>query len=133
MELDLNNSNGLKRIKFSHSSLRVIIVGNFGVVTQKIKPNFYYSGLWYDYLSGTTFNISDTNKEFELAAFLFRNTGSLISRTQLLAEIWGTTAEINTRTVDTHIKRIRGKLPKDNVSYGLHTIYGVGYKFEENQ
>ena len=72
VELSLNNSNGLKRIGLTHSSLTAIIIGNFGLVTQKIKPNFYYSGLWYDYLSGQTFNISDTNKDFELTPGQFK-------------------------------------------------------------
>ena len=48
VQLSLNNSNGLKRIRLSHSSMSAIIIGNFGVVKQKIKPEFYYSGLWYD-------------------------------------------------------------------------------------
>jgi len=72
VQLSLNNSNGLKRIRLSHSSMSAIIIGNFGVVKQKIKPEFYYSGLWYEYLSGTTYNISDTNREFELTPGQFR-------------------------------------------------------------
>ena len=39
----------------------------------------------------------------------------------------------DTRTVDTHIKRIRQKLPQENVPWCLRTVYGVGYKFEVNQ
>jgi len=72
VELSLNNSNGLKRIRLTHSSLSVIIIGNFGVTTNKIKPEFFYSGYWYDYLSGTTFKIDDTNKEFEVTPGQFR-------------------------------------------------------------
>jgi len=72
VELSLDNPNGLKRIGLSHSSMSAIIIGNFGVEKQKIKPKFYYSGLWYEYFSGTTYNISDTNKKFELTPGQFR-------------------------------------------------------------
>lgn len=51
-----------------------------------------------------------THKEFELAAYLFRHAGSLVSRDALMESVWGTTADLNTRTVDTHVSRIRTKL-----------------------
>ena len=53
--------------------------------------------------------------------------GRVQSRDQLLSEVWGYNAEVTTRTVDTHIKRLREKLG----SMGKHvqTIRGVGYKF----
>jgi len=70
-----------------------------------------------------------THKEFELAAFLFRNAGCLISRSQLMEEIWGTTAELNTRTVDTHISRIRSKLGINPAAgWQLSSIYQRGYR-----
>lgn len=70
-----------------------------------------------------------TTKEFELAAFMFHNAGSLITRTQLLADIWGTTAELNTRTVDTHISRVRSKLAiNPAVGWRLVSIYQRGYR-----
>lgn len=70
-----------------------------------------------------------TTKEFELAVFMFHNAGSLITRAQLLEEIWGTTAELNTRTVDTHISRVRSKLTI-NPAFGwrLVSIYQRGYR-----
>ena len=70
-----------------------------------------------------------TNKEFELAAYLFRHAGSLISRQTLLEQIWGTTAELNTRTVDTHISRIRSKLGINPArGWQLTSIYQRGYR-----
>ena len=70
-----------------------------------------------------------TNKEFELAAFMFRHESSLISRDDLLEFIWGTRAEINTRTIDTHISRIRTKLSINaDVGWQLNSIYQCGYR-----
>lgn len=74
-------------------------------------------------------SIKLTNKEFELAAFMFRHESSLISRDDLLEFIWGTRAEINTRTIDTHISRIRTKLGiNPDVGWQLNSIYQCGYR-----
>lgn len=78
-------------------------------------------------------NVPFTPKEVELLYMLASNPGRVFSREKILENIWGYEYFGDTRTVDTHIKRIRGKLPKEGVSYGLHTIYGVGYKFEESK
>ncbi|PIE35929.1 MAG: DNA-binding response regulator, partial [Gammaproteobacteria bacterium] len=51
-----------------------------------------------------------TEKEYELALFLFRNRGRVLSRSHLLSTVWGTSADLNTRTVDTHASRLRKKL-----------------------
>lgn len=70
-----------------------------------------------------------TNKEFELAAFMFRNESSLISRDYLLEYIWGKRADLNTRTVDTHISRIRSKLGINaDVGWQLNSVYQCGYR-----
>jgi len=70
-----------------------------------------------------------TNKEFELAVYLFRNAGSLVSRTFLMETIWDTTADLNTRTVDTHISRIRSKLGiNPTIGWQLSSIYQRGYR-----
>ena len=70
-----------------------------------------------------------TNKEFELAVFLFRNAGSLISRAYLMETIWDTRADLNTRTVDTHISRIRSKLGiNPTIGWQLSSIYQRGYR-----
>jgi DNA-binding response OmpR family regulator len=78
-------------------------------------------------VSGVTAKL--TNKEFELAAFLFRNAGCLITRDQLLEKIWDTRGDLNTRTVDTHISRIRSKLGiNPGVGWQLSSIYQRGYR-----
>ena len=70
-----------------------------------------------------------TNKEFELAIYLFRNAGCLVSRNTLMEEVWGTVADLNTRTVDTHISRIRTKLGiNPSVGWQLSSIYQRGYR-----
>ncbi len=70
-----------------------------------------------------------TNKEYDLALYFFKNKGLLISRDQLLESIWVKSSEISTRTVDTHISRLRKKLLLDG-TYGwkLISIYHQGYK-----
>jgi len=76
--------------------------------------------------------VSLTQKEYELILFLFRNEGRVISRGHLLQVVWGTSPQINTRTVDTHISRLRNKLSINTESTGweLISIYQHGYRLE---
>jgi DNA-binding response OmpR family regulator len=75
-----------------------------------------------------------TQKEFDLAAYLFQNPGKLLSRDHLLNKIWGINAEVDTRTVDTHISRLRKKLGLDgSKGWKLVPVYGVGYRFERSE
>ena len=72
-----------------------------------------------------------TQKDYELAVFLLRNIGRLLSRGYILEAVWGQSAEINTRTVDTHVSRIRGKLqltPENG--WRLLAVYQHGYRLE---
>lgn len=72
-----------------------------------------------------------TQKEFDLAAHLFRNPGKLLSRVKLLEAIWGIHADVDTRTVDTHVSRIRRKLQlKASNGWQLTPVYGCGYRLE---
>ena len=71
-----------------------------------------------------------TPKEVEILHMLASSAGQVFSREQILSRVWGYDYFGDTRTVDTHIKRIRQKLPQEGVPWGLKTIYGVGYKFE---
>lgn len=72
-----------------------------------------------------------TQKEYELALFLFRNLGRVISRGHLLEMVWGTSSSLNTRTVDTHISRLRGKLQIDEEpNWQLTSVYRHGYRLE---
>lgn len=72
-----------------------------------------------------------THKEFELALVLFHNVGRLLSRSYLLDKVWGTTAELNTRKVDTHISRVRNKLGiRPDLGWRLNAVYHHGYRLE---
>ena len=71
--------------------------------------------------------INLTALEFKLLNQLVETRGRVQSRDQLLTEVWGYSAEVTTRTVDTHIKRLRTKL--GSMGKYVQTIRGVGYKF----
>ena len=74
-----------------------------------------------------------TPKEVEILHMLTSTAGQVFSREQILSRVWGYDYFGDTRTVDAHIKRIRQKLPQENVPWALKTVYGVGYRFEVNQ
>ena len=70
-----------------------------------------------------------THKEYELAEHLFRHAGCLVARDYLLQAIWGTRGDLNTRTVDTHISRVRSKLHiNPGNGWQLASIYQRGYR-----
>ena len=70
-----------------------------------------------------------TLKEFELLSYLYENAGRVLTRDQLLNAIWGYDYLGDSRTVDSHIARLRTELG-DYGSSHLKTIYGMGYKLE---
>lgn len=75
-----------------------------------------------------------TQKEYELTLFLFKNLGRVISRGHLLEMVWGTSSSLNTRTVDTHISRLRSKLALDSQdNWKLTSVYRHGYRLENIQ
>ena len=72
-----------------------------------------------------------TPKEVSLLSYLVYNTGKVLSREAILSSVWDYDYTGDTRTVDTHIKRLRKKLPDEGVHFSIRSIYGVGYKMEE--
>jgi two-component system phosphate regulon response regulator PhoB len=68
-------------------------------------------------------------KEFELLSLLVRNRGSVVSRDRILSEVWHMSDEIETRTVDAHIRNLRKKLGAERIS----TIVGFGYRYDPPQ
>lgn len=75
--------------------------------------------------------VETTQKEYELTLFMFKNLGRVISRGHLLEMVWGTSSQINTRTVDTHMSRLRGKLHfDDEPGWQLTSVYRHGYRLE---
>jgi DNA-binding response OmpR family regulator len=70
-------------------------------------------------------------KEFDLALFMFKNLGRLLSRKHLLQAVWGIDSEVASRSLDTHVSRVRTKLALvPERGYRLAAIYGVGYRLD---
>lgn len=70
-------------------------------------------------------------KEFELLEFLMRNSGRVLTRSQLIDRVWGGDYFGDTKTLDVHIKRLRAKIEVDPANPVLiQTIRGLGYKLE---
>lgn len=79
-------------------------------------------------------NINITPKEFAVTLALFNNIGNIVSRDDLMSNVWGYSEDINTRTVDTHISRVKKKLgltPEN--SWSLNSVYNFGYRLERHQ
>ena len=70
-----------------------------------------------------------TRKEYELLSLLVQNAGEIIPREALLWRVWGYSAQIRTRTLDVHIRRLRKKLGGYSEQY-IETIFGIGYRFQ---
>jgi len=70
-------------------------------------------------------------KEFELLEFLLRNSGRVLTRSQLIDRVWGSDYVGDTKTLDVHVKRLRAKIePDPGRPQHLLTVRGLGYKFE---
>lgn len=70
-------------------------------------------------------------KEFELLEYLMRNSGRVLTRSQLIDRVWGNDYFGDTKTLDVHIKRLRAKVETDPANPTIiHTIRGLGYKLE---
>ncbi|HEY0140287.1 MAG TPA: response regulator transcription factor [Thermoanaerobaculia bacterium] len=67
-------------------------------------------------------------KELELLWMLVRNRPAVVSRDRILSEVWQVAEDVETRTVDAHVRNLRKKIGKDRI----HTVIGYGYRFEGN-
>ena len=75
--------------------------------------------------------IDMTQKEFHLALLLFRNIGRPLSRGHIREEVWGHDSDVPSRTMDTHISRVRTKLGlRPEEGYLLAPVYSYGYRLE---
>lgn len=105
---------------------------------EKTAHNIYrYSNLMIDLDKyAVTVNGSEvplTKKEVDLLWTLAKNSSKVFSRDNLLDSLWGYDYYGDSRTVDSHIKRMRAKLDKfEHPGWEIKTIWGVGYRFEEN-
>ncbi len=69
--------------------------------------------------------------EFKLVLYLMENRGRVLTRQQLIDGVWGRNGEIDERTIDVHIGRLRKALVRDNESDPIRTVRGGGYVFGE--
>ena len=76
-------------------------------------------------------SIDMTQKEFHLALLLFRNIGRPLSRGHIREEVWGHDSDVPSRTMDTHVSRVRTKLNlRPEEGYLLAPVYSYGYRLE---
>jgi len=68
-------------------------------------------------------------KEFELLWMLVRNKGNVVSRERILSEVWQMSDEVETRTVDAHIRNLRKKIGAERIA----TVVGFGYRYDPPQ
>lgn len=72
-----------------------------------------------------------TEREFDLAVFLFRHVGEMLSRRHIMESVWGIQADLRTRTVDTHIYNLRTHLGvRPENGYRLSSVHRIGYRLE---
>ena len=94
----------------------------------EVKKGLYIdTNAFVAYIDGKALEL--TLKEFELLSYLYENSGRVLTRDQLLNAIWGYDYLGDSRTVDSHIARLRTKLGDYGAAH-LKTIYGMGYKLE---
>jgi len=89
-----------------------------------LEVDFKTSSAWLD-----SHPIILTRKEYALLSLLVQNAGEIVPRDALLWRIWGYSAQIRTRTLDVHIRRLRRKLGNYSDQY-IETILGSGYRFQ---
>ena len=75
--------------------------------------------------SGQTIQL--TKKEFDLLWFLVKSRGRVVTRDRILSSLWDYASEVETRTVDVHLRSLRKKIGDDVIE----TVIGVGYRFPE--
>jgi len=72
-----------------------------------------------------------TYREFALAILLFQNAGRLLSRDHLRESVWGQNAEVLSRSLDTHVSRLRQVLQlRPGNAYSIAAVYGLGYRLD---
>jgi DNA-binding response OmpR family regulator len=103
-------------------------------VTANERPAAYKAGsivIDFDAISVTVSGspVRLTRREFELLRFLVENRNRVLSRDRLLERVWGLDRQVETRSVDVHVGRLRGKL--GTAGRQIETVIGMGYRFVE--
>lgn len=113
--------------------VRAILKRRASEELQPADPSYTFGALTLNLEAHQVFindlEVGFTALEFRLLKHLIDRKGRVQSRDQLLEEVWGYSAEVTTRTVDTHIKRLREKL--GSAGEYIQTIRGVGYRFSK--
>ena len=78
---------------------------------------------------GRDVNLGPT--EYRLLELFLENVGRVLSRTQLLDGAWGRTAEVDERTVDVHVGRLRKSIVRGNEPDPIRTVRGAGYTLDD--
>ena len=103
-----------------------------GIVLENTNENIQKSGIEIDDKARTVTvdgkNVEMSLREFELLKYLLDNVGIALSRDKILNNVWNYDYYGDSRTIDSHIKKIRHKLGKKG-KY-IKTVRGIGYKFE---
>lgn len=71
-----------------------------------------------------------TQRQFQLALVLFRNTGRLLSRQHLMESVWGLNDQVQTRTLDIHVSQLRNALRLPENGWRISAVYAHGYRLE---
>ena len=98
------------------------------------KTRFEFPGLIIDMNSRQVWRenqeVALTLTEFNLLSLLASQAGQVVSRGELLRKVWGYEVEIETRTVDAHVYRLRKKIERDSEKpHYIHSVPGIGYRF----
>ena len=105
-----------------------VLIRRSNVTTKNEESGLYIDRVAYTaFLNGKQLNL--TLKEYELLDELYKNKGRVLTRDQLLNSVWGYDYVGDTRTVDSHIARLRSKMGEYGNTH-LKTVYGLGYKIE---
>lgn len=127
---------------FRQDSDKSQLIRHFGEATQQYKrpsaDEFVFGDAAVNFLAMEAWRkgepVTLTAMEFKLLRYMIRNEGRVISRDELLNEVWGYENYPCTRTVDNHILRLRQKFEREP-SRPVHfrTVHGAGYKFLPDQ
>lgn len=115
------------------------LLARIRALSRRINKTFYNDIIEYNNLKLNCCNailtykqteVSLSPRENQLMELLIRNTHQILPREQIIDKIWGYDTNINSNTLDVTIKSLRQKLTKLSLSDCIHTIRGIGYKFE---
>ena len=107
-----------------------------GLATQSFSSNEFLPYVVREDLREIHLNnlrIPTTDREFDLMQYLFRRRGNIVSRETLLKQVWNMQGLVSSRTVDTHISRLRKKLELEGQhGWTLSGVFQHGYRLEQN-